>query len=350
MRVLRNSIQLIKVAAKAFEATRVSGRNHQYVKRSVAGFTEKVKALNDGSVPDKLFTKIQWYMSNTLYFGEMLSDLTGIEKSKKDDLAFMYLGALIAFTDILIDDYKVSEEDMKSMLSESFLEAEREHITGLFIEELFRLYLLEFYENFDHSNLEEFKRCLGGLMRAQVHSAKQFDDSISMEEVMEITSSKGGFSFALACSIFPQTKGAISDAMYKIGELDQFMNDSQDIHKDFVEGVVTFAHFQADFKGVATLLNHYKNRAYSAIKELPFDESRKQVFLFSFHGLLVGIFYKLSRFQAMSGSQINADKITAIDRERFFIDPFTPRCFFYLYPRMMAFDYKNCEQESSLRF
>ncbi len=341
MSFLKNTFYLIDSSRKVYLASHKNRPLQKYVTASTLDVTAKARAMSDDTISEDLFAKFRWYMTNTLFFGQMLTDLTGIERTEKEDKAYMYLGTIIAFTDLLIDDYKVDEESMRTILSDVFLESESRNVTGLLIEDLFRLYLNAFYDHFDRSNINEFKRCLVGLMTAQIDSARQFNPDISEKEIIRITSEKGGYSFELCCNIYPKLKGKVTAAMYKIGVIDQFLNDAQDIHKDLKSGIKTFAHFKNDFADISNTLIQHRDEAFQAVMSLDLPFKNKEKFLFGFNAIVSGVIYKTHCYSKVMNNDLDFSKMAKLPKSDFDIPVFNLNSFKFNFPKIVGFDAKK---------
>ena len=343
MSFVGNTFYLLNFSKKIYLASHKNRSLQKYVTASTLDVTAKARAMSDDTISENLFAKFRWYMTNTLFFGQMLTDLTGVKRTTKEDKAYMYIGVIGAFTDLLIDDYKVDEEKMRTILSDVFLESKSRNITGLLIEDMFRLYLNSFYEHFDISNVEEFKRCLVGVMTAQINSAKQFDQNILEKDIIDITSEKGGYSLELCCSIYPELKGDVTTAMYKIGVLLQFLNDAQDIHKDLKSGIKTFAHFKNNFTDISDTLICHRDEAFRAVMALDLPFKNKEKFLFGFNTIVSGVLYKIDCYSKTMNNDLDFNKMAQLSKSDFNIPVFNMHSFRFNVPRTMGFDAKKYE-------
>jgi hypothetical protein len=118
------------------------------------------------------------------------------------------------------------------------------------------------------------------LHHAQKDSTKQIEPSLSMDEIVDITLRKGGYS-AKVCSYFvalPRSN-SIEQCWYEIGSLIQMVDDLFDVYDDIQEQIRTFANTNQNFKEIEHLFNQQLERVLLAINNLPFSISKKQSFV-----------------------------------------------------------------------
>lgn len=337
---LKYSIQVISSLTRASSKT---SPFQQHVSESTAEVTEQARSLSKGEVGEDIFGKLRWYMTNMAFMGHSLARLSGTRLSSQKEKAFMYLGTVIAFTDLLIDDYKVNEADVQLMLSDTFLQSTEQSITGLVIEDLFRLYLNAFYEHFDKDQaaLEEFKYGLRGLMEAQVDSAKQFDPNISEEEVLRITAEKGGYSIQLCCAILPQTRGAVARQMHQLGKLDQMLNDANDLPKDARNQIITFVRFKKNYNEINNALIQERINTFEMLSALPFETTRKEEFMFLFYALSVAVTIRVGRYAKIMQQQFDFEAIAQRPKSDFDISNTSFSFIGQVLPRLLMFTTKQ---------
>ncbi len=114
---------------------------------------------------------------------------------------------------------------------------------------------------------------------AQKDSAKQFDAQIILEELIDITQRKGGYSL-LMCRhylIDPNNK-QVDNCWYHLGGLIQLTNDLYDTYKDTMEGIYTFANTQNDIANIEMIYAQQKLLFKKSIESLPVSNYTKQQF------------------------------------------------------------------------
>lgn len=87
---------------------------------------------------------------------------------------------------------------------------------------------------------EEYLTILKRAFDAQVASRKQFDNSITNQEIEWITKEKGGCALQLCCYYLEKENSSQEKkTWYKLGEVIQFTNDLYDIYRDIQNGLET---------------------------------------------------------------------------------------------------------------
>ena len=142
----QNFILFLKLAWKMFNANKTCGSYHRYVKRIARVTISQSRILNDGSIPERIFKKIRWYMVEAVIMGELLAALSDQTIKKEDKKSLIYLGAIMALFDVIVDDYRLDREKINKILHNTFSQVDitlTEDITA--IEKVYYLYLNKLY-------------------------------------------------------------------------------------------------------------------------------------------------------------------------------------------------------------
>ena len=333
-----------------FNANNTFGSYHRYVNRVAGDTIRQSLMLNDGSIPERIYKKIQWYMVEAVIMGEMLACMTNIPISKRDRESLVYLGALMALFDVMVDDFRLDRDIIKKLLDNAFSPAViivTDDITA--IEKVYYLYLDKLIATIDKEHLLKITEHLG-LIKMQMESAEQYSKSISEESVTSITAGKGGVS-ALICSAFlHQRSDSFIKAVYEIGAFIQMMNDCQDIHKDTVDGIRTFVHFRNNFTEIAVKLDEQRRKCFALIKILDYPHKGRKEILFNLNAMFVVITYKLHRYAKICNYCLDFKAIAAMNRKDFRINPFSPSTVSACFMKIMRFEYDNPESGLFFRF
>ena len=114
---------------------------------------------------------------------------------------------------------------------------------------------------------------------AQKDSAKQFNAQTSLDEIIDITKRKGGYSL-LMCRhyLIDKVDKNIDQCWYSLGGLIQMTNDLYDTYKDTQEGICTFANGQDNITHIEAIYNKQKMEFNNNIKKLPVENDVKLKF------------------------------------------------------------------------
>ena len=134
MNIFTNSILTLKFVTKVFAVNRENGAYHSYIKKVASYEIRKSHDLNDGSISRLDFLKIQWYMVTTLYLGELIAELRPNKLTEQEKMSLIYSGALMAITDLMVDDHQLGSEKLIALLSgEAFDHEDLSPVENVFI-------------------------------------------------------------------------------------------------------------------------------------------------------------------------------------------------------------------------
>lgn len=301
----------------AFQANRENGRFHRRVKRKASAVILQSRKLNDGTVSERAFLKMQWYMVSTLFMSELIAILAGHKISQEEEGAFCFLGALIGLSDILVDDYHLEGPRIEALLLNPGAENSA-------IEKIFGLYYQALLTELDTDKAARLKEGLLALVHFQIASLRQFDARLSEQETEAITRGKGGASLRLCAALFPALEEPLQGAIYRLGGLIQFLNDAQDLPRDARDGVTTFIRFRENFQDAARFLGAERRATFEAFMAPTLAHWRRHYFLFCFHAMYVLILYKLSHYAHVCSNRLDLEQIAGMPKEAFRVNPFSP--------------------------
>lgn len=340
MNPVKNLYRLLVLSYRAFESNRESGSYHKYVNKAAKDIIAKSRTYNDGSIPEKMFLKIQWYMVTHLFMGEMFAELMDRKLTLNEEKRFMYLAPILGFSDILVDDFNYTDEMMLDVLAKNDPDLGQTPA-----EKMFLLYYIEFHKLLPERLQPILKDYLAKGRKIQSESLKQFDAKTSEEEIKEIVIYKGGISVLLCRGIIePAISPAEEEAFYELGGLMQMMNDAVDMHKDGLEGIWSTANKKATLEEIAHNLDIQKAKTFSLLKALPYKTHRKANFLFGFYVFVISVFFKLKEYGQKCGKPYDYQRFVALDKKAVRSEPFSLGSFFYCFPKILAFNYGKTEQ------
>lgn len=129
------------------------------------------------------------------------------------------------------------------------------------------------------SNKLAYKNVVKKVHQAQMDSLSQLSNKISLQEILEITKRKGGYSL-LMCRYYINTteNKKIDECWYQLGGLIQMTNDLYDIYKDTCAGINTFANTQSSYSQISCNYNEQLTSFIHSIKSLPYSNFNKRRF------------------------------------------------------------------------
>jgi hypothetical protein len=347
---IRNFRMFLRLTWKMFHANNTFGGYHGFVKRTAKETIRQSHLLNDGSIPDRTYKKIQWYMAEAVIMGEMLARLADHSISKQDKDSLIFLGAIMALFDAIIDDFRLDRAAVLQILENTFSPVRgRPSPDATAVEKVYYLYLDKLTRIIEKEQWAEISDHLT-IIKLQMDSAEQYQEEISEEMVIGITLGKGGVA-ALICSAFlPQKNDSFRKAVSELGGFIQMMNDCQDIHKDTVAGIKTFVHFRKNFRDIFNRLDEQRRKTFQMIKSLDCSCDGRSSTLFDLNAMFIVIAYKLQRYAEACNYRLDYKAISDIEKKEFRINPFSPRSVVACFGKIMRFDIENCDTTPVFKF
>lgn len=189
----------------------------------------------DNQYKNKLLKKTERYaIAIPVRLGEAYCLLRGAEMTLAERMAITCAGGLTGLFDDLFDENKISDQQILDFVKN------KTSVTGpvdlKLIEFLYQHLLKNVQADTDLTDLIE------RVVQSQISSRRQFESSISNEEVKSIVAEKGGASLLFYRSAFAGSMSYNEEKMiFRLGALGQFVNDIFDVYSDFQDGIVTAA-------------------------------------------------------------------------------------------------------------
>jgi hypothetical protein len=332
---------LISLANKMFQANNTFGIYHWYVRYVARETIQKSRMLNDGSIRERVYKKIQWYMVEMLIACELLVKLADRSISRKEKESLIYLGSVMALFDSIVDDYKLDKESV-SNLFDNIISPENRIDTNIrsSIEKIFYLYLDKLIITSGKERWEKMKKYFH-LIRFQMQSEQQLKENVSEEKVISITRGKGGVSLLLCSALILPLSDKFNNAIYELGFFIQMMNDSQDIYKDTIDGITTFVHFRKNYSEIIHKLDEQRIKTFNEIKSLPLSYQGRLEIIFNFNAMFIVICHKLHKYAEVCGNNLDFKTIASLNKRDFRINPFSPGTISSCFGRIIKFNYEE---------
>ncbi len=335
MRTIQNSILLLKFVTKVRAVNRENGSYHRYVNEIAHQDITKSNQINDGSISQLHFLKIQWYMATNLYLGELLSELRHQKLNIKEKKSLIYLGALMAITDLMVDDNQIDSQRISILLKSDY----HKFNECTAIEKIFILYhekLLSIIDSKKAFLIKDFS-----LRKPQIDSVAQLKKDISEEEIHELTRNKGGTAILLTTSLLFEITEKNKAAFYQLGAFIQYMNDSLDMCKDMNAGVTTFVSFCTNYDQVNEQLKLEFDKTTTLFQETEYDSDDLYRLMFYIHAMYVAVVYKNFELAKITGYRIEFKKIYLKDKSRFTINMYSFKSLFFCIPKILNGPFLN---------
>ena len=247
----------------------------KFIQSSLKMDIKESKLTNDDSLDDVDFKKMTDYygLAVPVMIGESFCKLRGKKMTEKERLALTYLGGLTGLFDDFFDRKNLSENHIKSLLTQP-QEMEGEN-SG---EKLILKFYLTSLRN--SSNPERLTSYSLEIFKVQVLSKKQLSSDVSEIEIKDITLQKGGHSVLFyLCSFKEEISETEKKLFYKLGGIWQIENDILDVYKDYTAGIKTMVTTETRINNLRTTYIRQVEQIIHLVIQTNYPVSNKRRFL-----------------------------------------------------------------------
>jgi hypothetical protein len=286
----------------------------------------------DGHFNARIIQKVAKFQSIQLHFiANTFSGLFNRKNNQSEIESNLDYFLMTVLYDALIDEEKVSETHLNDLFYHTSTA-----IPSNFNERVLVAIHLKLLDKVNDQN--EYWKVIESVHLAQKDSFSQFDDNTSIEQIVEITKRKGGFSL-LMCRhyLIDPPHASIDTCWYQLGILIQMTNDLFDTYKDGLSNINTFATKMNSIAAIEGLYKAQKQLFYQSINDLPVN--RKTKVIFAIKTAIIPAFgdiaiQQLSKLQDHKGQLPN---LKQVERAKLIIDMEQP----INQLKLISFAYKN---------
>ena len=233
-------------------------------------FLHELEEKFGGKFDNTIVEKVSKYQSIQLhYVANAFSKLNGRlnnEIEKERNILFFLMSVLY---DEIIDEQKMKEDDLDQLFNHP------ENANPLHFNEKILVYIHQRLLN-EVNDKESYWKSLLNTHQAQKDSKKQFDVNTPIDEIIDITKRKGGFTLLMCRHYINEASNKqMDDCWYTLGGLIQMTNDLYDTYKDTQNGIDTFANKIKNIERINYIYQEQTSYLYSNIKILPFNNKKK---------------------------------------------------------------------------
>jgi hypothetical protein len=224
--------------------------------------------------------------------------------------------------DTLLDSKKLSIEEINAIVHHP-----EDFISNSFNESVLKEVLIQMQERVPDK--KQYLEDVDKIQRAQIDSLRQFDPLTSMEDLIQIAKNKGGYTFYMYRHFMqiPFEK-EIRDCLFQLGGLIQMTDDILDIHKDFIEGIRTFANSSSHYNNVLKVYDQQLLQLKNNIESLPV--SKKEQRKIYFYMAIIASFghIAIDNLKRLQAAHHTLPSISSIERKQWIIDMEKPKYIF----------------------
>ncbi|MEO0469461.1 MAG: hypothetical protein AAF206_07575 [Bacteroidota bacterium] len=257
------------------------------------------------ALPYQMQRKIHWYMVSGMWMSALFEMQFGMKAQTAQQKLYALAGALLSLSDILIDDVGEKEIDFKKLLRPEVKETDSPG------EQLYALYHRCLFSQLSGWQYEMADHALQQLLWAQIASRRQFDQNATPEEIDHISAEKGGWSIVLCRALVGQAlRPEEEEAAFRLGSWIQYLNDSQDLHKDLQASIRNFANVRQNLHSVVQDLDACRQSVFQQYRQL--DLLQKDRFAFILQAFHIGVLAKLNHLSGLIGPDNRLDQLRRI--------------------------------------
>lgn len=333
-------LNVVRVLSAMININRFNNPNSQYHLQSKKIAQEILLGYDFVEFPEvskKINLKLQWYMVGTIFCCDNFNMVTG--HYVNDDLKRSYYlsGVLGALGDIIVDDIEITEQRIALLKSPPIDFKCNNEIERLFVN-CYHLFIDSVAQPLRQRAIYYYELAFD----AQLESKRQFEPDLTKEEADEICRKKNGYSFLFLRSL---TEGAIDEieekALYEMGAFIQFCNDAQDIHKDTLQKIRTFATTSNSLQEIADNLNKQKSISFTLFKSTNYEQKRKDDFLIQINLMHLAIVAKLKKYHEITAPVFSFEKLSLKSKEEIKPASAPLYLFQFIFGRSLKYSYEN---------
>lgn len=309
--MLKRIILLIHVVLRFQRGNSLQGRCHRKVKSLMISVLRELQ-LKEYLIKDRLVVKARWYAVQLLWLKNEISFIYN-KSNQYNDEAAVYCGLAFGLSDYLIDDKKWSKSKLLEIIFPESLNNKE------WIEEVY-IHCYKKFLNSLNKNRDSVHKLYESTFKAQINSADQLNQDVSKEEIDKLTADKCGVSMHLGMALADKWIPKDLETWYQLGAFVQFCNDIQDLRKDLLGKVRSFATERTSFYSMGEdLINQY-NKCVILMPKLKIRQSKKKYLSFQYYLFLLGTITKLYYFQGLISSY-DPVKMTKVTKYQVRITP-----------------------------
>ncbi len=291
-------------------------KQKSYLNNFIPELLNKIDLKGDGTIDAEDLKKINSYygLGVPAILGESFCTLRGYKMTNNERECSTLSGALTGLFDDLFDKNKTDNKLIEQLLNypDSFVPINDNQKLSL---EIYKLFLNKLV------NKELSRKFINEIYKVQLDSIKQESNSITNEEIIDITYRKGGYSVLFFRSVYKHNLNNVEyDAFYQLGALMQLGNDIFDVYKDFQNGINTLVTRTEDIKVLRNYFIKEQIKTNNLLINLNYPSKNKILFLNKVSLALSRCYVCLDQFEKLQNNSNNEFKLSDYSRKELICD------------------------------
>lgn len=269
----------------------------------------------NGKFEEHVIKKVSKYQSIQLHFvANSFSKLNGRINSAAEAERNILFFLMSVLYDEIIDNQLMDEAELNQL----FLNPSAANPSN-FNERVLIFIHQELINQVDDK--ESYWKTLQLTHRAQLDSKKQFDPSITRDQILDITKRKGGYTLLMCRHYLKDPSNlATDDCWYTLGGLIQMTNDLYDTYKDNQEGIHTFANQFKELASINEMYTNQMNEFNSSIRNLPYSQRKKMEFAINMSLIPAFGFVAINQLKQLTSNSKTLPNFSDVKRKDLIID------------------------------
>lgn len=330
MSLLKNIQMFWTLSREMYASNRERGKTHQLVRKLCPEVFENPELLTHTS--QRFILKTQWYTVEMFWLCERFKGLANQKSSMQEQKNYIYMGVLASILDWLVDDVKDDLDSFKRLLYDTKNFEPRNFLEQYYVDSFAYV-----EKNLDKYYKKEVLECFYKGFKAQGESKKQKNKDISQEEVDKICKDKMKYIVQMAF-LFTQNhiNSEEEEALYELGGLVQFINDAQDIHKDTLEGIHTFANMRSSLREIERDILTQNTLTFAKLAQLNFSAKEFRYLKFTFEAFVKVTQERLKFYDQKCNYNFSLEKFVQIPKEQLRFNVFAWKHLKSLVPKIFS--------------
>jgi hypothetical protein len=303
------------ILIRLFTQYRQLKKQERYLTRNLPSLLADIVPGYDQSFSPAHFKRTTKYWQLGLnVICENLYKLSGHTLHADEHKRIILLSVFGPFFDDLFDDQLLDHAQIESLVAnpETYVPVNQtDHLVTKLYLEILRL----------TPQRQLFIQHLQALYQWQKASLKQLDDSITEEELYQITYNKSYYAVLLYCAVvdhYPNQE--VLDLLYPVAGLLQLTNDAFDVWKDMQNGVYTLPNLYRNFEQLKQQFLTEVAQINHTLWQLPYPAKAKQAFAITIHSLPAMGWMALEQLQKVTAGITTFEELSKLRRQELVCD------------------------------
>lgn len=232
-------------------------------------FPEDIK--NGYSYHSPFYNRSKQYIHANHFFGELLCMIRGKKMSKEESINF----ALLSSCAPVFDDF--FEKDADYFAVRQLMHHPNVDQASTDSEKLAAVFFSNLLNKLD--NKDSLLEAADQLFDAQLASKTQINESLSLEELLQISINKGGFSGLMYASLLENVQSEnFNQLAFYLGAYGQLMDDVFDLFDDAKAGIRTFANQSDTVKEIRMIIEEQEQKIIEQLDKMHLLRKNKEGF------------------------------------------------------------------------